>query len=488
MDGRFTRDGNVSQDDSTQNNSDSLYSYNYRYKDKDGTVHQGDYYDDNYRNTEYYRESVSDMSYKKSDAYKDSFSSDQNKNAGGRVMRKGSFRTSVVKCMVIAAVFGLVAGGVFCGVTYAGSEIVGEQQSEAKEDTSMLSDTKTQDNLKSTNVSTTSTVYDVSNVVSNVMPSIVAITNMSQTEYYNVYGQVQAYESQSAGSGIIVSEDDDNLYIATNNHVVYGASSLTVAFNDENTATATVKGVDEGTDLAVITVSKSALSSDTLSVIKTAKLGDSSELNIGEPAIAIGNALGYGQSVTTGVISALDREVTTDTTDGMSVTNELIQTDAAINPGNSGGALLNISGEVIGINSAKYSDTDVEGMGYAIPISTAQPIIEELIKREKVDKTQSADLGITGMDVSRDVSSVYNIPQGVYVLTVAEGSAAHDAGITNGDIITEFDGHSISSMTALENRLKYYSAGSTVDVTVKRAENGAYKEKTFSVTLGRKTS
>lgn len=481
MDGRYTRDENASQDNSTQNDSGSLYSYNYR--DGDRTVHQGDYYEDNdWKN-------ASDMSYRKSEAYNESVSSyDNNKGAGGRRMRRGGFGNAVIKCMVIAAVFGLVAGGVFCGVTYAGSEIVGEQQSEAKEETSILSDTKTQDSIKSTNVTSVNTVHDVSDVVDSVMPAIVAITNMSQTEYYNVYGQVQAYESRSAGSGIIVDEDDSNLYIVTNNHVVYGAKSLTVAFDDDNTATATVKGVDEGTDLAVITVSKSALSSDTLSSIKTAKLGDSTELKIGEPAIAIGNALGYGQSVTTGVISALDREVTTDTTDGMSVTNKLIQTDAAINPGNSGGALLDINGEVIGINSAKYSDTDVEGMGYAIPISSAQPIIEELIKREKVDENQSGDLGITGMDVSRDVSSAYNIPQGVYVLTVADGSAAHDAGITSGDIITEFDDHGISSMKALENRLKYYSAGSTVDVTVKRAENGIYKEKIFSVTLGRKTS
>lgn len=204
---------------------------------------------------------------------------------------------------------------------------------------------------------------------------------------------------------------------------------------------------------------------------------------------AIGNALGYGQSVTTGVISALNREVTTtDSADGSSVTNELDQTDAAINPGNSGGALLNMNGEVIGINSVKYSDTDVEGMGYAIPMATAQPIIDELITREKVDESKSAHLGISGVDVSSEVSKTYNMPQGVYVIQVSQGSAAEAAGIVSGDIITKFDGHGINSMTSLQNQLSYYSAGTKVDVTLQRSENGKWVEKTISVTLGSKAS
>ena len=303
----------------------------------------------------------------------------------------------------------------------------------------------------------------------------------------NWFGQTEIYDSESCGSGIIVSDDEKYLYIATNNHVVADSKSLTICFFDNKTVAAEVKGTDEDSDLAVVSVKKSDLEEDTLGKVKVATLGDSDALKAGQSAIAIGNALGYGQSVTTGVISALNRAVTvTDPSTGNTTTNELVQTDAAINPGNSGGALLNIKGEVIGINSTKYADTDVEGMGYAIPMATAQPIIEELITREKVDKSQSAYLGIAGVDVTEEVSEAYNMPEGVYIAQVAEKSAVDKAGIRKGDILVSFDGHKIKSMENLENQLQYYSAGTEVEIVIQRADDGEYVEKKINVTLGSK--
>lgn len=399
---------------------------------------------------------------------------------GGRKFVKG-----LGKCVVFAVVFGLVAGGVFQGVARIGNT----GGTGAAEGQSGLTVSSSGNVLSPTAVSTAVTVTDVSDIVENVMPSIVAITSMSQVEYYNMFGQSQSYEGESAGSGIIVAEDANNLYIATNNHVVEGSSSLTVSFIDDQIATATVKGTDSSTDLAVVAVAKDTIPADTLANIKVATLGNSETLKVGESAIAIGNALGSGQSVTTGVISALNREVTTsDSSSGSSVTNELIQTDAAINPGNSGGALLNMNGEVIGINSVKYSDTSVEGMGYAIPISTAEPIINELITKEKVSEAKSAYLGISGADVTSELAQAYNMPEGVYVVSVSEGSAAEKAGIKKGDIIVSFDGKEITSMDVLKERLQYYEAGQTVDLVVKYAERDSYVEETVRVTLGSKVN
>lgn len=406
----------------------------------------------------------------------------KNKKAvpGGR-----KFVKSLGKCVIFAAVFGLVAGGVFQGVVRIGNT----SGTGTAEEQSGLTVSSSGNVLSSTAVSTAVTVTDVSDVVENVMPSIVAITSMSQVEYYNMFGQSQSYEGESAGSGIIVAEDANNLYVATNNHVVEGSSSLTVSFSDEQIVTATVKGTDSSIDLAVVAVAKDTIPADTLANIKVATLGNSETLKVGESAIAIGNALGSGQSVTTGVISALNREVTTsDSSSGSSVTNELIQTDAAINPGNSGGALLNMNGEVIGINSVKYLDTSVEGMGYAIPISTAEPIINELITKEKVSEAKSAYLGISGADVTSELAQAYNMPEGVYVVSVSEGSAAEKAGIKKGDIIVSFDGKEITSMDVLKERLQYYEAGQTVDLVVKYAERDSYVEETVRVTLGSKVN
>ncbi len=334
-------------------------------------------------------------------------------------------------------------------------------------------------------------VLDVSGVAENVMPSMVSIYNKGTASVQTFWG-TQTYESQSSGSGIIVGQNDTELLIATNNHVVSGAESLKVSFVDDQEVAAVVKGTSGEMDLAVVAVKLSDMSDDTKNAVKVARLGDSDALKIGEPAIAIGNALGYGQSVTVGYISALNREVTVQAENSGSseVTSQLIQTDAAINPGNSGGALLNINGEVIGINSVKYSSTDVEGMGYAIPISAAQPILDELMNREtrtKVEGNDAAALSIRAADVTSDAMKIYGMPSGAYISRVIKDGAAEKAGLKQGDIIVKLDGATISSGTSLVDQLTYYKAGETVDVVVARFEGGEYKEQTFSVTLDRKS-
>ena len=402
--------------------------------------------------------------------------------------KEKNFGKKMTRCVAYALAFGLIAGTTFEGSSYALGQIVSDKSSTA----STTSSTK----LAATAVSTTSsssatTTTDVSSVVSAVMPSIVAITNMSEVQYQSFFGQSENYESESAGSGIIVKEDDDYLYIATNNHVVADAKSLTVQFSDESTVSAEVQGTDESNDLAVVKVKKSDIKSDTLSAIKVATLGDSTSLSVGEAAIAIGNALGYGQSVTTGVISALNREVTLqDETSGTSYSNKLIQTDAAINPGNSGGALINTEGEVIGINSSKYSDTSVEGMGFAIPMETAQPIIEDLIANGTVtSSSQGAYLGIAGVDVTDEVSSAYNIPAGVYVTQIMSQSAAETAGFSQGDIITKIDDTEVTAIASLKEIISGHKAGDKVTITYQRRDNsGSYQESTVEVTLGEYTA
>lgn len=394
-----------------------------------------------------------------------------------KIHKPAGFGMKLAKTTAIALVFGLVASLAFTGTNYFTSDILGINNDVAATTTTDSSDTATVSTTSEV-TTTSSDSSDVSAVVDSVMPSIVAVSCIYDVNYYGM-----SEEATSAGSGIIVAQTDDYLYIVTNNHVVEDSSSISVTFIDDTEVSAEIKGTDSSSDIAVLSINMSDLSSDTLSQIKVATLGDSDSLEVGQTAIAIGNALGYGQSVTTGVISALNREVTID-----NVTNELIQTDAAINPGNSGGALLNTSGEVIGINSAKYSDTDVEGMGYSIPISTAEPIINELIEREAVDEADSAYLGVAGVDVTSEVAESYNMPTGVYVSKVVSGSAAETAGIQQGDVITSFDGKTISSMEDLQSLLEYYSAGTTVDVVIQRADGGSYQEQTISVTLGKKSS
>ncbi len=328
----------------------------------------------------------------------------------------------------------------------------------------------------------TAVVSDVTEVVKSAMPCVVSITNFyTAMDWYG-----DELEEEASGSGIIVGENEDELLIVTNYHVIEENNQLSVQFIDDSEVVAYVKGTDAEHDLAVITVLLTDIEEATKQRIAIATLGNSDALQVGEPAIAIGNSLGYGQSVTTGVISALNREIEFDD----NTTSFLIQTDAAINPGNSGGALLNVKGEVIGINSSKIADYLIEGMGYAIPITTAKPIIEELMLREtrqKVAESEKAFLGISGTDVTEEVSMTYNMPLGVYVAEVMEGTGAEAAGLQQGDIIVAFDGENITHMTQLQELLEYYAAGTSVDVTIMRQSDMGYQEKVITVTLGYRT-
>ena len=396
-----------------------------------------------------------------------------------RTPRKpGAFGPFAAKTVAAALIFGLVGGGVFTGVSYVGTRAISNSSTASAKLT-----TTTSGGTKQTSSGDAKDLTDVSSVVDEVMPSIVAITNTGTVTYNSFFGK-KSQQSQSCGSGIIVSEDDDYLYIATNNHVVADSEELTVQFDDDSVVKAEIRGMDPDDDLAVVRVKKSDLGKDTYSNIKIATIGDSDSVVVGSPAIAIGNALGYGQSVTTGIVSALNRTVTTqDSQTGETVTNnKLIQTDAAINPGNSGGALLNENGEVIGINSVKYSSTEVEGIGYAIPMSVAKPIIESLIQDGKYTNENQAYLGIKGGDVSSGMVA-YGFPQGVYVSSVSTGSGAANAGLQEGDIITAIDSTKISSMTELQSALKSYQAGDKVTLTVARQSGRQYEENKVEVTL-----
>lgn len=335
------------------------------------------------------------------------------------------------------------------------------------------------------------TTTDVTEVVKKVMPSVVSVNN-KYIETTSFFGQQYNSEGEASGSGIIVGQNDSELLIATNNHVVESAEELTVQFADGSQSQAQIKGTDADKDLAVIAVQLSDISSDTMSSISIATLGDSNALTVGEPVIAIGNALGYGQSVTTGVVSALNRAIASDGSQNVQTgtdteVNTFIQTDAAINPGNSGGALLNTHGEVIGINSNKIGGSTVEGMGYAIPISDAKPIIENLMTKQtrlKVNEDSKGYLGITGIDVVAEYSEIYGMPQGVYVSSVTEGTGAAQAGLVKGDIITALNGEEIKSMEELKNELSYYAAGTTVELTIMQGSPTGYQAKTVQVTLG----
>ena len=373
----------------------------------------------------------------------------------------------------LALVFGIVASAAFQASNVVFDRVTGN-------DTKTVKQSSTSGNTQLTQTASTVT-SDVSQIVESAMPSIVSITNMSVQEVQNFFGQTQQEESTSLGSGIIIDQSDSELLIVTNNHVVEGADTLTVTFVDNESVEANIKGTDSARDLAVVAVPVDSIKDSTMEEISIASLGDSDELQVGEPAIAIGNALGYGQSVTTGIISATDREL--DGFDG-----KLIQTDAAINPGNSGGALLNANGQVVGINTAKINSSVAEGMGYAIPISDASDIITSLMNQEtktKVSEKEQGYLGITGVDVSDDSSEMYNMPTGVYIREVSKGSGAEQAGLAQGNIITAINGTTVDSMSTLKEQLTYYKVGETVELTVQVAANdGSYQEQTVSVTLG----
>lgn len=377
----------------------------------------------------------------------------------------------LIKVISLALVFGIVASVAFQATNLVADRFLGTTENR---------EVKSVDNTKISQSTGETAKSDIASIAEEVMPSVVSITNLSVQQVQSFFGGIQEQESKSVGSGIIISQNDSELLIITNNHVVEGNETLTVSFVDEESVEAQVKGTDAAKDLAVIAVQTKEIKDTTMEQIKVAALGNSDQLQVGESVIAIGNALGYGQSVTSGIVSATGREL-----DG--IDEKLIQTDAAINPGNSGGALLNANGEVVGINTAKVATDTVEGMGYAIPISSVSDIIENLMNQEtktKVSEAEQGQLGIQGVDVTADSSEMYNMPTGVYVSEVIAGGGAKKAGITKGSVITGINGTSIDGMQALKEQLQYYRAGETVKITVATPEkNGEYAKRDVEVTV-----
>lgn len=386
-----------------------------------------------------------------------------------------------VKLVCAGVAFGLVASVTFQTGNYVGTKVFGTTTTNGK----TAKTAQTVDGAKLTTSSSSTGTSDVATIAKNAMPSIVSITNMSVQEVQSFFGGTQQQESTSVGSGIIIGQTDSELLILTNNHVVEGNEKLTVSFVDNESVEANVKGTDSTKDLAVVAVKISDVKDSTMDEIAVATMGDSSKLEVGEQVVAIGNALGYGQSVTSGIVSATER--TLDGYEG----GTLIQTDAAINPGNSGGALLNSNGEVIGINTAKVATDSVEGMGYAIPISDASDTIQNLMNQEtktKVSEAEQGYLGIQGVDVSDESAKMYNMPTGVYISDVVKNGGAQQAGLTKGSVITGLEGTTISDKNSLKEQLQYYRVGDKVKVTVQvPGNNGEYTEKTVEVTLGSKS-
>ena len=439
----------------------------------------------------YYQAGEGSSSYRSSASYTGASPSGPSPSDGGRRGGRGRAVLAVILALVIGAGAGAGAMSVSGLMSRIGSrqarvETQEETQEGTQEEAQDASGEK-KDQYSLTVSQSDSVVTGVTEVAANVMPSIVSVYN-NYTSAVEFFGQTYSQEGVSTGSGIIVAETDTELLIVTNNHVVKNADSLSVQFINEDTAEAAIKGTDASNDLAVIAVKTEDLSQETRDAIAIATLGDSEALKIGEPAIAIGNALGYGQSVTVGYISALNRQIEMDD----NYTNTFIQTDAAINPGNSGGALVNIKGEVVGINSNKIGGDTVEGMGFAIPVSRALPIIENLMNQTTkytVAEEKQGTLGISGRDVTSDIASAYGMPQGVYIAKFVEGGAAENTDLHVGDIITAIGGSSVSSMMELKKQLTYYEAGSKVTVTVSRQnEKGEYESMDIDVTLGTRAS
>ncbi|MBQ7943868.1 MAG: trypsin-like peptidase domain-containing protein [Lachnospiraceae bacterium] len=418
--------------------------------------------------------------------------------------KSGGFAKKAVAAICLGVLFGASTGVAFSIPTYMANQslqqsriALEEAQQQAAENAQLQSNTNAVSTTTSSLVTSSNTqaaTTDVTAIANSCLPSVVSITNKGVTEVQTMFGTYQQ-DSESSGSGIIIGSNDKELLIVTNYHVVSSSNELSVVFSyDEDSdepslVSAKLKGYDSEKDLAVISVSQEDITDEMRSQIKIATIGDSSTLQLGQEVVAIGNALGYGQSVTTGIISALNREVSVSADDGSTITNKLIQTDAAINPGNSGGALLNMNGELIGINSVKVASSSVEGMGYAIPISDVQSIIEELMLKETRDVVAEEDqgyLGISGPDVTADIASAYNMPIGIFISQVYDGSPAEAAGLKKNDIITKFDGQTVKTMSELKNLLTYYRAGETVEVTAMVQDSQGYTEKTFTLTLGTK--
>ena len=399
-----------------------------------------------------------------------------------------------LRVVAMALVFGLIAGGTAFLTNYSARAVSGSgaavQSGNGSNSSGGSAKIKTADRQDSGSASGSgsSTAGDTSvqTVASTAMPSMVTISTMSVQEMQNYFGQSQQYEVSGAGTGVIVGENDDEYLIATNEHVVSGAQEVSVGFIDESVASASIKGTDSDNDLAVIAVKKSDVKDDTTKQISIIKMGDSDSLQLGERVVAIGNALGYGQSVTSGYVSALNRTLQTE--DG-TTSEGLIQTDAAINPGNSGGALLNMNGELVGINEGKSSSTNgttVDNMGYAIPTSKAEPILDNLMKQETktvIPEDERGYLGISGADVTSQYAEVYNMPEGIFVYHLIDGGAAKNSDLKESDIITEFEGQTVSTIEELQQKLSYYSKGETVTLTVERPNGGSYEEKKIQITL-----
>ena len=464
----------------TQENTES-HRYSYREQGTGGSSYQ---YDNGNNSNDTYNNSYSSHGWRDESTYNNENyygnippepDKRRRQRKNGSKNNKNGMGKKAAKLVASAAVFGLVAGACFVGVSVAKDKLY-PSTADRIETTSGTTSAKSETSSSGSSSSSS----NVASVVNEVMPSVVSITSTIQSSNYYGFG---TQESEGAGSGFIVAKTKDNLMIATNNHVVSDATSLTVGFVDDTTAKATVVGTDSSADLAVISVKIQDIKDSTASKIKVATLGSSDDLKVGEEVVAIGNALGYGQSVTTGVVSAKNREVSL--TDG---TMNLLQTDAAINPGNSGGVLINMDGQVVGINNAKLEDTSVEGMGYAIPITTAKTILTDLMNANSVSTKDAAFLGVVGRDINESYSSALGIPSGIYVSQVVSGSPAEKAGISAGDVITKFEGNNVSTMSGLKEKLALKKANTKVKITFKRAnQSGTYEEKTVTVTLGKKS-
>ena len=464
----------------TQENTES-HRYSYREQGTGGSSYQ---YDNGNNSNDTYNNSYSSQGWRDESTYNNENyygnippepDKRRRQRKNGSKNNKNGMGKKAAKLVASAAVFGLVAGACFVGVSVAKDKLY-PSTADRIETTSGTTSAKSETSSSGSSSSSS----NVASVVNEVMPSVVSITSTIQSSNYYGFG---TQESEGAGSGFIVAKTKDSLMIATNNHVVSDATSLTVGFVDDTTAKATVVGTDSSADLAVISVKIKDIKDSTASKIKVATLGSSDDLKVGEEVVAIGNALGYGQSVTTGVVSAKNREVSL--TDG---TMNLLQTDAAINPGNSGGVLINTDGQVVGINNAKLEDTSVEGMGYAIPITTAKTILTDLMNAGSVSTKDAAFLGVVGRDINESYSSALGIPSGIYVSQVVSGSPAEKAGISAGDVIVKFEGNNVSTMSGLKEKLAIKKANTKVKITFKRAnQSGTYEEKTVTVTLGKKS-
>lgn len=500
--------------------------YRYSYKDGNGeSTHSGDYYESKnvqegvknndsqenrqvnqgyqtggYQNNGYQNGSYQNNGYQNNAYQNNAYQNNNYQNAGyqnnmyqnpngappKKEKKPASFGKKLLVTAACAVVFGVVASVCFNGVNYISEKLLGTTTEEVQQLDKTTTDNQADDQSSTVKKAAAATgTNDVSGITEQCMPAIVAITSTTKgADYYDLFGQYyQGQDTTSCGSGFIIGQNDKELLIATNNHVIEEAKTISVQFIDGEIYEAVEKGADSSNDLAVIAVKVSDVKKSTMNQIKIADIGNSDDTRVGEMVIAIGNALGYGQSVTVGYISAKDREITETSENGQAQNKiKAIQTDAAINPGNSGGALINMQGQVIGINSAKIASSAVEGVGYAIPVSVATPIIDELMNREILDDDEKGYLGISGKTVSQEAVA-YNVPYGVHVKEVAEGGAADKAGIKVNDVITAVNKMEVTTMESLQEKVNSYRKGTKVEITLQRSNNGKYEEKKVTVTL-----